>query len=120
MTKGPTFAILMHPAAHYTSSRQLLGAIQLKSRLLQALGCVVVHIRHDDWNDQRTDEMRQRYLRGMLEPHMGPNAKQELQAAQAALDKPPPPADPRAAACDPRAAACDPRAAACDPRAGLG
>ena len=59
MTKGPTFAILMHPAAHYTSSRQLLGAIQLKSRLLQALGCVVVHIRHDDWNDQRTDEMRQ-------------------------------------------------------------
>jgi hypothetical protein len=111
VTGGPTFAILLHAAKDYTSTGQLLGALQLKARLLQALGCVVIHIRHEEWNDQRTDEMRQRALRERLQPHMpgGLKAGQDngsvagagaatSGAAQAAL------ADPRAAmaAADPR------------------
>ena len=117
VTGGPTFAILLHAAKDYTSTGQLLGALQLKARLLQALGCVVIHIRHEEWNDQRTDEMRQRALRERLQPHMpgGLKAGQDngsvagagaatSGAAQAAL------ADPRAAM-----AAADPRAST-DPR----
>lgn len=72
VTDGTTFSILLHPSTHYTSSRSLLGSLQLKSRLLQALGCVVLHIRHDDWNDKRTDDMRRRALQELLQPHMKP------------------------------------------------
>ena len=117
VTGGPTFAILLHAAKDYTSTGQLLGALQLKARLLHALGCVVIHIRHEEWNDQRTDEMRQRALRERLQPHMpgGIKAGQDnggVAGAGAATS-----GTAQAALVDPRAAmaAADPRAST-DPR----
>ena len=100
-----TFAILLHPPSHYTSLRNLLGSLQLKARLLQALGCVVLHIRHDEWNEQRTDDARQRALREMLNAHLGP-LKQAL-----AAPPPPPPVEskpPPAAPVKNEAVAVDP------------
>ena len=70
VTQGTTFGILLHPKDHYTTGHSLLGSLQVKSRLMQALGCTVLHIRHEDWNDQRTDAARQSALREMLEGHM--------------------------------------------------
>ena len=129
VTGGPTFAILLHPAKDYTSAGQLVGSLQLKARLLQALGCVVIHIREKDWNDQRTDEMRQRALRERLQTHMGKDGAANSAppslggngAASAPSDpRAAAPTDPRAALGDPRAAAGDPRAAPSDPRAAPG
>ena len=70
VTNGTTFALLLHPPSHYTSSRNLLGSRQLKARLLQALGCVVVPIRHDEWNEHRTEQQRHSALREMLSKHV--------------------------------------------------
>ena len=41
-THGTTFALLLHPPSHYTSLKNLLGSLQLKARLLQALGCAAL------------------------------------------------------------------------------
>ena len=126
VTNGPTFAILLHPSSHYTSTGQLLGSLQLKKRLLQALGCIVIHIQHSNWNDHRTDEMRQCALRDMLKAHMNPQAHAQAQPAAGAGGAAAQPADPRASAGigDPRAAMAesgDPRAGGGgDPRAGGG
>ena len=86
---SPAIAILLHPPGHYTTSRELLGSAQLKGRILGLVGCAVVHISHDDWNEQRTDVQRQTALRAMLEPkilqHQAERqAMREAQEAQAA------------------------------------
>ena len=70
VTGGVTFAFLLHPPTHFTSGGGQLGTLQLKSRLLTALGCVVLHVRHEEWNDKRTDTDRQIALREMIQPHM--------------------------------------------------
>jgi hypothetical protein len=72
---GTTYAILLHPPSDYistpdgTRTESLLGSLQLKRRLLQALGCVVVHVPHETWNDQRMDQQRQSFLRDLLGQH---------------------------------------------------
>ena len=71
-------AILLHPPSHTTSSFSLLGSLQLKARLLGSLGCVVLHIRHDEWNEQRTEEQRLRALRTMLRELLAPQQVEKL------------------------------------------
>lgn len=67
---SPAFAILLHPPSHYTTSRDLLGTAQLKGRILGLVGCVVIHISHEEWNELRTDIARHTALRAMLEPRI--------------------------------------------------
>ena len=83
---GSNLALLVHAPIAYTSTGELVGTVQLKRRLLQSQGWVVLDVPVPQWAEKSTDEAKIAAVRAMLQPHitaaMGQGAMPPQQLSQ--------------------------------------
>ena len=68
---GALVALLVHPPTHYvTRTRELLGPLHLKQRLLEKQGWAIVDISMLEWKEMRCVGEAVALLRKILQPHL--------------------------------------------------